>query len=47
MILMARGPLPVDRAGMKALSAEFNDIFNWKVMTRMDEIERHRQLAAA
>lgn len=47
MILMSRGPLPVDRAGMKALSAEFTDIFNWKVMTQMDEIERHRQLAAA
>lgn len=46
MILMSKNPLPLDRVKMKALTAEFNETFNWKVMTKMDEIERQRQLAA-
>ena len=46
MILMSRNPLPVDKVKMKGLYAEFTDTFNWKVMTKMDEIERQRQLAA-
>ena len=47
MVLISRNPIPLDRVPMKALMAEFTDTFNWKVMTKMDEIERQRQLAAA
>ena len=46
MVLLSKNTLPMDRLGMKALLAEFNDTFSWKVMTKMDEIERQRQLAA-
>ena len=47
MILLYKNPIPLDKIKMKALLAEFNDTFSWKVMTRIDEIERQRQLAAA
>ena len=40
MVLLAKNPLPLDRAAMKGLYTEFNDTFSWKVMTKMDEIER-------
>lgn len=46
MVLLSKNPLPLDKIRMKALLAEFNDTFSWKVMTKMDEIERQRQLAA-
>ena len=46
MVLMSKNPLPVERIATKALHAEFNETFSWKVMTKMDEIERQRQLAA-
>ena len=45
MILMSKNPLPVDRIAMKALLVEFHETFSWKVMTKMDEIDRQRQLA--
>ena len=46
MILMSKNPLPTERVHMKALMAEFTETFSWKVMTKLDEIERQRQLAA-
>lgn len=46
MVLLSKNMIPTDRLEQKALLAEFNDIFNWKVMTKMDEIEKHRMLAA-
>ena len=46
MILVSKNPIPLDRVRLKALHVEFNETFNWKVMTKMDEIERQRQLAA-
>lgn len=46
MVLLSRNPIPVDRVALKALAAEFSETFSWKVMTKMDEIERQRQLAA-
>ncbi len=42
MVLVSKNPLPVMKNQMKALSIEFSETFNWKVMTRMDEIERQR-----
>ena len=42
MVLMSKNPLPLDKIGMKALLTEFNDTFSWKVMTKMDDIERQR-----
>ena len=47
MILMSRNALPVDRLQQKALFSEFADTFSWKVMIKMDEIEKMRQHAAA
>ena len=46
MVLLSRNPIPVEKVALKALAAEFNETFSWKVMTKMDEIERQRQLAA-
>ena len=40
MVLLSKNPIPLDKIQMKALLSEFNDTFSWKVMTRMDEIER-------
>jgi len=42
MVLLSKNPLPLAKVAMKALSIEFTETFNWKVMTRMDEIERQR-----
>jgi len=40
MVLMSKNPLPTERVHMKALMAEFTETFSWKVMTKLDEIER-------
>lgn len=40
MILMGKSTLPLDMIPMKALHAEFNETFSWKVMMKMDEIDR-------
>lgn len=40
MILMSKNPLPTERVHLKALMAEFTETFSWKVMTKIDEIER-------
>jgi len=40
MVLLYKNPVPLDKVKMKGLLAEFNDTFSWKVMTKMDEIER-------
>jgi len=40
MVLLSKNPLPLDKVALKGLSAEFNETFSWKVMTKMDEIER-------
>ena len=40
MVLMSRGTIPLDKVGAKALHLEFSETFSWKVMTKMDEIER-------
>jgi len=45
MVLLSKNPLPLEKIKMKGLMAEFTETFSWKVMTKMDEIERHRQLA--
>ena len=42
MVLLNKSPPPVERIAMRALHAEFNETFSWKVMTKMDEIERQR-----
>lgn len=45
MVLMSKNPIPNDRIKMKGLLNEFTETFSWKVMTKLDEIERQRQLA--
>ena len=44
MILMSRGPVPVDRIELKTLSLEFDHRFKMKVDSKVDEIEKQRQL---
>lgn len=46
MVLMSKNPLPLDKVALRGLFAEFNETFNWKVITKMDEIEKQRLLAA-
>ena len=45
MILLGKNPLPLNRVASKALFTEFNETFSWKVMTKMDEVERQRKIA--
>ena len=40
MVLLSKNPLPVDKIAMKALLTEFHETFSWKVMTKMDEVDR-------
>ncbi len=42
MILMTKNLLPNDMVQLKALSAEFNDLFSWKVMSQHDEIAKQK-----
>ena len=42
MVLISKNPLPLDKIRMKALLAEFNDTFSWKVMCKVEDIERQR-----
>ena len=46
MIVMSKNSLPKDSREMKALVSEFHETFQWKVMQKMDEIERARNHAA-
>ena len=46
MIVMSKNSLPKDSTEMKALVSEFHETFQWKVMQKMDEIERARNHAA-
>lgn len=43
MILMTKNLLPNDMVQLKALSAEFNNLFSWKVMSQHDEIAKQKQ----
>jgi hypothetical protein len=47
MILMSKNVLPQDRLKRKALISEFRDTVQWKIMLKMDEVEKMRQAAAA
>ena len=47
MILMSKNMLPTDRLKLKALISEFRDTVQWKIMIKMDEVEKMRQVAAA
>jgi len=42
MVLLSKNPLPLDKVKMKGLMAEFTETFSWKVMVKIDEIERSR-----
>ena len=40
MVLMSKNPIPLDRVRLKGLLGEFTETFSWKVMIKIDEIER-------
>ena len=42
MILMSKNMLPTDRVKLKALIMEFRDTVQWKIMLKMDEVEKMR-----
>jgi hypothetical protein len=42
MILMSKNVLPQDRLKRKALISEFRDTVQWKIMLKMDEVEKMR-----
>ena len=46
MILMSQSTLPIDAKAMQKLLEQTNEIISWKVMQKMDDIERSRKLAA-
>lgn len=46
MILMSQSTLPTDSKAMQKLLEQTNEIISWKVMQKMDDIERSRKLAA-
>ena len=39
MVLFSKNPIPVDKVAMKELTTEFNETFNWKVHTALEQIE--------
>lgn len=45
MILMSQSTLPTDAKEMKKLLEQTNEIITWKVMQKMDDIERSRKIA--
>ena len=47
MILMSKNVLPNDHLKLKALISEFRDTVQWKIMIKMDEVEKMRLAAAA
>jgi len=46
MMLVSKSTIPTEVAEMKVLANEVNDIVSWKVMTKMDTIEKNRMLVA-
>ena len=42
MMLLVRDTLPTDSKRLQQLHQEFSDLFNWKVMSKAYEIERHK-----
>lgn len=45
MILMIKGPMPTDSKKLKALYADFNDTVQWKIIQRVDQVEKNRRKA--
>jgi hypothetical protein len=43
MILMNKTTVPEDIEDYRKLNDEFNDVTQWKVMTKMDEIQNNRR----
>jgi hypothetical protein len=43
MILMNKTTVPADIEEYRKLNDEFNDITQWKIMTKMDEIQNNRR----
>lgn len=46
MILMNKSTIPADINEFKKLNSEFNDVTQWKIMTKMDEIALNRKKKA-
>lgn len=46
MILMNKSTIPVELDEFKKLNSEFNDVTQWKIMTKMDDIALNRKKKA-
>jgi GTP-binding protein EngB required for normal cell division len=46
MILLSKQPLPFDAKEFKKLIEHSQEIVHWKIINKMDDIEKARQLAA-
>jgi len=46
MILMNKSTIPVELDEFKKLNTEFNDVTQWKIMTKMDDIALNRKKKA-
>jgi len=46
MILMNKSTIPAELDEFKLLNSEFNDVTQWKIMTKMDDIALNRKKKA-
>ena len=47
MILMTKNLLPTDVLSLKSLYREFQDLFNWKVVNKVEELTKYKQKQSA
>ena len=47
MILMTKNLLPRDIKNLQALYKEFNSLFNWKVVAKVEELTRYKLAQSA
>jgi hypothetical protein len=44
MILMTKNLLPTDVRNLKELYREFHNLFNWKVVNKVDELNKYKMM---
>lgn len=47
MILMTKNLLPRDIKNLQALNQEFNSLFNWKVVAKVEELTKYKLTQSA
>jgi len=47
MILMTKSLLPTDVKSLKNLYREFHDLFNWKVVSKVEELNKYKIMQSA